>query len=245
VRILLAALALLSFALPARPAAPLPGGGEDTLRGDYLEARTCDVWVGACYANSETSEAGKQATLAWKFKEGKWKGVDMKGTAAVLLVDAKSTLGDRFHSPLPVRNVLLLDETASDAQLVALRDFVKAQAGELGGNVIEEKLVSIELKTDCCKKEGCAKLVAGDLVRIETRCLVDDDKVCGHENTYYPPLLELQDKHPAYTVEHTVKETLLLKSWSDPDARSSFIGKFELTSPPADKKVDESSVVSR
>jgi hypothetical protein len=242
---LLAALALMSLAHPARSAPIVRGGGDDTLRGDYLEARTCDVWVGACYANSETSEAGKQATMAWKITEGAWKGVDLKGMGAVLLIDAKSTLGDRFHSPLPVRNVLLLDEKASDAQLVALRDFVKTQAGELGGNVIEERLVPITLKTDCCKKNGCAKLAAGDLVKIETRCLVDDDKVCGHEDTYYPPLLELSEKHPAYTVEHTVKETLLLKSWSDPDSRSAFLGKFELTSPPAEKKVDESQILAR
>src|SRR5262245_49132101 len=89
---LLAAAAILTLGFAPNP-------GNRVLRGDYLEARTCDVWVGACYANSETGEAGKQATVAWRFTEGKWRGVDMKGLAAVILVDAKRTLGDPYHSP--------------------------------------------------------------------------------------------------------------------------------------------------
>lgn len=243
----LATLALASFTLAADGGAgtQASGASDGKLRGDYLEARTCDVWVGACFANSETGEVGKQATLAWKFTAGDWKGTPMKGVGAVLLIDAKSTLGDPYHSPLPVRNVLLLDERASDAQLVALREFVAARMGDLAGNVIEERLVAIELKLDCCAKKGCAKLAAGDLVKIETRCLCDDDKVCGHEDTYYPPLTGLAEKLPAYTVEHTVKKTLLDREWDDRDSRSAFLGKFELDSPPAEKTVDPAEVVAR
>jgi hypothetical protein len=240
---LLATFALASLAFAARP--NLPSSGGERLRGDYLEARTCDVWVGACFANSETAEAGKQATVAWKFTEGAWKGVDLKGVGAVLLIDAKATLGDRYHSPLPVRNVLLLDLKASDEQLAALRDFVKAQLGELAGNVVEERLVSIQLETECCRKKGCSKLVAGDVARIETRCLCDGDRVCGHEDTFYPPLTSLAEKLPAYTVEHSVKRTLLGKEWTDRDSRSAFVGAFDVASPPAEKKVDPDEIVAR
>ena len=243
--LLLATAGALTLAFAPSPgAAPLaPADGK--LRGDYLEARTCDVWVGACHANSETAEAGKQATLAWKFTEGDWKGVDLKGVGAVLIIDAKATLGDRYHSPLPVRDVLLLDERATDAQLVALRDFVKTRMGDLAGNVIEERLVPFELKTDCCEKKGCAKLVAGDVARIETRCLCDEDKVCGHEDTFYPPLTTLSEKRPVFTVEHAVKGTLLQREWTDRDSRSAFLGKFELASPPPEKRVNPDEVVAR
>jgi hypothetical protein len=246
---LLVLAAIISLGLAPRPPAAIPAAipsmGKEKLRGDYLEARTCDVFVGACFANSETSEAGKQATLAWKFTEGEWKGVPMKGAAAVLLIDARSTLGDPYHSPLPVRNVLLIDERATDDQIVALREFVALQMGELAGNIVEERLVPIELAIDCCDKEGCAKLSAGDIVKLETRCLHEDDKVCGHEDTYYQPFVGLTEKHPVYTVEHVVKRTLLDREWDDRDARSAFLGRFELRGPPAAKAVDPDEILAR
>lgn len=252
---LLATLAASLLALPiafgladARPLAPARAAPPAKLRGDYIEARTCDVWVGACFANSETSEAGRYATLAWKFAEGEWKGVKLDGTAAALVIAARSTIGDRFHSALPVHDVLLIDEKASSEQAKAIRDFVATQTGELGANVVEEKLVPITMKLDCCDKKGCAKLSCGELVKIETRCLHDEDKVCGHEDTYYPPLVGLAEKHAVYTLEHTfkgAKTTLLAIDWTDRDSRSAFLGKFELDAPPAPRTVDPDEVIAR
>lgn len=229
-----------------RPSPQSPDALESTLRGDYLEARTCDVWVGACYANSETSEQGRQATMVWKFTDGAWKGVDLKGLGAALVIVARSTLGDPFHSPLPVKNVLLVDARANDEQLRALRDFVAVQAGELGGNIVEEIPTTLTLKVDCCDQKGCAKFEAGEIARIETRCLHQEDKVCGHEETYYPPLTgALSDKHAVYTVEHKLKGTLLELSWVDRDSRSAFLGKFELASAAAPRTVDPDEVKAR
>jgi hypothetical protein len=203
---------------------------ENILKGDYLETRTCDIWTGPCFANSETSEAGREATLAWHFTSGKWAGVDLDGVSAVLVIEAKSTLGDKYHSPLPVRDVLLLDEKATDAQLEAMRNFVKTQLGDLAGNVVEEMLVPIEMKVGCCEKKGCAKLVAGEIVRITTRCLGEKDDICGHEETFYPPLVALKDSLPAFTIESGVKGTLLAHEWTDRDSRSAFLGHFEVRS---------------
>ena len=50
------ALALLFvFATTARAA---------NISGDYLEARTCSVYVGPCFANAEMGLAGKEALMA-------------------------------------------------------------------------------------------------------------------------------------------------------------------------------------
>ncbi len=230
-----------SSAAPLAPACRV----ESKLCGDYLEARTCDVWVGACFANSETNEQGRQATMVWRFTEGSFKGVELAGLSAALFITARSTLGDRYHSPLPVRNVLLVDERASDAQKIALREFVALQTGEIGGNVIEEIATPITLKVDCCDKEGCAKFEAGEIAKIETRCLHSTDKVCGHEETFYPPLVTLAEKHAVYTVEHSVKGTLLGLAWVDRDSRSSFLGKFELETPTPARTVHPDEVKAR
>ncbi len=216
--------------------------GENTVKGDYMEARTCDVWTGACIANSETGETGREATIGWKFTSGQWAGVDLAGRSAVLVIEAKHTLGDKYHSPLPVRDVLLLDEKASDKQLEALRAFVKAQLGDLAGNVVEERLVPITLELDCCDKKGCAKLVAGEVAHLNTRCLAHKDSVCGHEDTFYPPLTTLKDALPAFTIESEVKGTLLAHDWTDRDSRSAFLGHFEVRSPAPALEVDTEGI---
>jgi len=216
--------------------------GENTVKGDYLEVRTCDVWVGACFANAEVGETGREATLAWSFKSGQWAGVDLSGRAAVLIVEAKHTLGDKYRSPLPVRDVLLLDDKANDTQLEAMRAFVKAQLGDLAGNVIEERLVPISLELDCCDKKGCAKLAAGEVAHVSTRCLAHKDSICGHEDTFYQPFVNLKDSLAAFTVESEVKGTLLAHDWVDRDSRSAFLGHFEIRSPAPALAVDPEGI---
>jgi hypothetical protein len=111
-RLPFAALALLVTAAAAfagddkKPAA---SPGENTVKGDYLEVRTCDVWVGACFANAEVGETGARATVAWSFSRASGpastspprRGADHRGEAH---------LGDKYRSPLPVRDILLMDE---------------------------------------------------------------------------------------------------------------------------------------
>src|SRR3954453_17720932 len=94
------ALALLAAA-PACLAAPVAPG----ISGDYLEARTSDVYTGPCFANAEVNLAGKEAVLAWSVRQGAWKGVPVEGLSVVAVVRAAATLGDPFASPLPARSV--------------------------------------------------------------------------------------------------------------------------------------------
>ena len=44
------------------------------ISGEYLEARTCNVYTGPCFANAEMGLAGKEALMAWKIDKGQWKG---------------------------------------------------------------------------------------------------------------------------------------------------------------------------
>ncbi len=48
--------------------------GSAALKGDYIEARSADVYTGPCFANSEVGLTGQEAILAWKVQEGDWKG---------------------------------------------------------------------------------------------------------------------------------------------------------------------------
>ena len=65
------------------------------IRGQYLEARTCDVYTGPCFANAEVGAVGHEATLAWKIEAGRVGGVDLAGLCVVAVVEASNTLGEQ------------------------------------------------------------------------------------------------------------------------------------------------------
>ncbi len=46
-------------------------GGNGKIAGSYVEVRSNDVYVGACYANSETGLIGKEGTMALNIKSGR------------------------------------------------------------------------------------------------------------------------------------------------------------------------------
>src|ERR1041385_218391 len=71
------------------------------IKGDYLEVRSADVYTGPCFANSEVGLEGKQAILAWRVKQGSWRGVNLNGLSVVAVVQANATLGDPYHNPYP------------------------------------------------------------------------------------------------------------------------------------------------
>lgn len=221
-RKMLAAIAVgLLFAAAAIPASA-------AIKGDYLEARSADVYTASCFANSEVGLTGDQAILAWKIGEGDWKGVDLSGLSVVAVVKANATLGDQFLNPYPAKAVLIVDERASSEQRNALADFVKSQAGKLVSNIVRVETAPISLKVGEGSEHGKAILSAGKLARIETRSLCSGDHLCGNEQVYYPPLTEVNHAMPAYTIQEAFGGQGLGVVWNRADRRSAFIGTFTL-----------------
>jgi hypothetical protein len=65
----------------------------NSVRGQYVEARTCDVFTGSCFANADTGLTGKHAVLAWKIDTGTIAGIKLDGLGVVAVVAASETLG--------------------------------------------------------------------------------------------------------------------------------------------------------
>ncbi|HAA49250.1 MAG TPA: hypothetical protein DCE43_05980, partial [Planctomycetaceae bacterium] len=61
-------------------------GRAANISGEYLEARTCAVYTGPCFANAEMGLAGKEALMAWKIDKGQWNGVAVDGLGAAVIV---------------------------------------------------------------------------------------------------------------------------------------------------------------
>jgi len=103
--------------LLAASAAAIPAADPSReISGDYLEVRSCDVYTGYCFANSEMNLAGKEATLLWSVREGAWKGTPLEGLSVMAVLKADGTLGDVKYEPRAARAVLIVDEKADVQQ---------------------------------------------------------------------------------------------------------------------------------
>jgi hypothetical protein len=197
------------------------------IRGDYVETRSADVWTGPCFANGEVNLTGKEATIAWKIREGNWNGVKLDGLNVVAITRANATLGDPYKDPYPAHAVLLLDQRADAEQKHALIAFAKTMGGRLLENVVLVQSEPITMEVGEGAQHGSVILRAGDLARIETRSLSDKDHYCGNEETYYPPLTELSHSMPAVAVDNEYLGKSLGAEWKIFDKRSAFVGTFE------------------
>jgi hypothetical protein len=210
-------VALAALAVPASAAG---------ISGQYLEARTCDVWTGPCFANAELNIGGKNAVMGWKVEHGTFDNVTLDGLSIVAVVAARDTLG--IEQTGPAKALLIVDKKANSAQRAALIAFAKKQAGELLQHVIRVEDSKIDLEVMDCKEGGCARLEAGK-AKIETRCLNQrHDKVCGNESAYYPPLCKDVKATPAMAVEHSFVGECFKETWKDSQRRGAYIGSFEL-----------------
>ncbi len=214
-------LALAAVTLAA--AAPASAAG---ITGKYLEARTCDVYTGPCFANAEMNLTGKHAILAWKVEKGSVGDARLDGLSVVALVQASDTLG--LEQKGPAKAVLIVDSRASAAQKAALVRLAQKQGGDLLANVLAVESAPVEFTFCPCAKESCTVLKAGS-AHVQTKCIdPKEHKVCGNDGEFYPPLARGVKAKAAYVVEHGYTSKLLGRSWAESDRRGAYVGSFEM-----------------
>src|SRR5260221_13493566 len=75
-------------------AAPRP-----QIKGEYLETRSADVYVGRCFANGETKTTGQEAIVAWHNSQGSWGRGLLRGRTVGGDDKAQGTPGVAYGSP--------------------------------------------------------------------------------------------------------------------------------------------------
>ena len=210
------------------------------LRGDYVEARTADVFTGPCFSNAEVFIYGNHAVMAWKVTEGSFKGVDLAGLSVAAAVRGSTTFSE--DKPELARTVLIVDDRADSRQREALVSLAKSLGGARLSNVVDVKSARIGLKVEnhevsaasaeAWRSHGMphaprASFWAAGLAQIVTRPLDERDHACGNEVVAYQPLSKGVEALPAYTLGHAFKGVGLGSNWDDPNCRSSFVGHFE------------------
>lgn len=214
--------------------------GAAGIRGDYIEARTADVFTGPCFSNAEVFIYGNQAVMAWRVTEGSFDGVDLAGLSVAAAVRGTTTFSE--DQPELARAVLIVDEKADSRQSKALVAMARSLGGKRLGNVVGVKTSRISLKVEAHTPSAAdsahdghgmphaprASFWAAGLAQIVTRPLDEGDHSCGNEVVAYPPLSRGVEVLPAYTLGHQFKGVGLGGNWNDPNCRSSFVGHFAI-----------------
>ncbi|MEX0675716.1 MAG: DUF1326 domain-containing protein [Pirellulales bacterium] len=211
-------------ALVALVAAPAVFAGD--LKGDYLETRTCDVYTGPCFANGEVGLGGNDAMMAWNIERGSYEGVELAGLKVIVVTTASDTLGfggTLAINPQNIRSTIIVDKKATGEQHDALVSFATRYARH-SGEIVKVVASPIEMTADHFELVGTLK--AGDLAEITTRKLHKGDCVCSNEMTFYPPLCDVKNAAPAYTVVGHFAGPGLGTAWSNPGTRSAFLASF-------------------
>jgi len=208
------ALSGLMFAtLAAKPA---------SVTGTYVEARTAEVFTGACIMNGEAATTGREALLAWKVDHGQVNGVPLDGLAVVAALASDTNLGIREigGESTPARAAIYVDSRANAAQRKALVAMVKSLSGNLIGSVVQETAVPIQFADS-----GHQVTVSTDTLKLSVEKHLNHDASCGNKQ-WFNPLTAGVHAEMGTTDENAYSGPALCSKWSDPNKHSSFFGTF-------------------
>jgi len=209
-----AALSSLMFvSLAAKP---------PSVTGTYLEARTAEVFAGACVVNSEGGTTGREALLAWKVDRGQVNGVTLDGLAVVAALASDTNLGIREigGESTPARAALYVDARATAAQRKALVGMVKSLSGNLIGSVVQETATPIQFADN-----GHQITVSTDTMKLAVAKHLNHEASCGNKQ-WFNPLTRVDRAEMGTTDQNEFSAAILNTKWSDPNKRSSFFGTF-------------------
>jgi hypothetical protein len=212
----IAAVLLAATPLAAGPAKPV-------VSGQYVEARTAEVFTGGCIMNSEAETMGRHAVLAWRIDQGSAGRTSLDGLAAVAVVTGDRNLGMREmggEAPTTVRALILVDERATPAQRDALAGFVRTMTGTLIDEVVAVRPAPIAFG-----RAGNRIDVTAPDIRLSVDTVVKHDPGCGAMQWFHP-LSTLEDAAIGLTTSQAYSGGALGVRWQQAGRRSAFWGSF-------------------
>jgi hypothetical protein len=214
--------AMLAVTLSA--ATSVMAGPRGTLVGEYVEARTAEVFTGGCIMGSEAETVGKEAVLAWRISRGAFDGVPLDGLVVVAAVAGDRNLGIREIggvAPSAVRAAVLVDARATAAQRDALVALVREMTGGLVDRIAEVKAVPITFAHDAQHY-----LVSAGEAALDVATEVTHTASCGAMQ-WFQPFTKLSDAAIGLAETHVYTGAALGARWQQDGRRSAFFGTFE------------------
>jgi hypothetical protein len=195
--------------------------GGATVTGQYVEARTAEVFTGGCIMASEAETMGKQAVLAWRVDRGTVNGVSIDGLSVVAALVGDKNLGlhEIGGDRAVVKSALYVDERANPAQRIALVALAHDLTKSIG------TIVSVTPAPIQFADAGSEIHVATSNVTLDVNKEMSHDPSCGAQ-LWFHPLASVDDAMMGVADQNSFSGSMLGTRWSDPNKRSAFFGTF-------------------
>jgi hypothetical protein len=214
--------AMIVAALVGLAASPLLAGGKGSVNGEYVEARTAEVFTGGCIMGSEAETVGKNAVLAWKVDQGSFNGVSLDGLTVVAAIagDKNLGIGEIGGGKATTRSAVYVDSRANAAQQLALVAMATELSKGLVGTIVQVTPAPIEFAD-----RGKDIHVAAAQVALDVSKEMSHDPTCGAMQWFHP-LASVDRATIGVAAQHAFSGSGLGTKWSDPNRRSAFFGTF-------------------
>jgi hypothetical protein len=201
--------------------AVMAAGAKESVSGQYVEARTAEIFTGGCIMGSEAETVGKQAVLAWKVDRGTVNGVSVDGLSVVAALSGDKNLGlhEIGGDRATVRSVVYVDERANPVQRIALASLAHDLTKSMG------TIVSVTAAPITFSDAGQTIHVATSNVALDVNKVMTHDPTCGAQQ-WFNPLATVDQATMGVADQNTFSGSTLGTKWSDPNKRSAFFGTF-------------------
>jgi hypothetical protein len=199
----------------------MAAGAKGSVSGQYVEARTAEIFTGGCIMGSEAETMGKQAVLAWKVDRGTVNGVSVDGLSVVAALSGNVNLGlhEIGGDRAIVRSVVYVDERANPVQRIALAALAHDLTKSMG------TIVSVTAAPITFSDAGQTIHVATSNVALDVNKVMTHDPTCGAQQ-WFNPLATVDQATMGVADQNTFSGSTLGTKWSDPNKRSAFFGTF-------------------
>jgi len=195
------------------------------ITGEYVEARTAEVFAGGCIMNSEAETMGRQALMAWKITSGSLDRVVLDGLTVAAAVAGDRNLGMREmggEEPTAVKAIITVDPRATAPQRLALVRLVRELSRGMITDVVRVDTAPIKFATT---QNYVEVSVPDQGMQLTVNKEMKHDPSCGAMQ-WFKPFTVLTQSEMGVAEAHSFSGQGLGTKWSAPGKRSAFFGTF-------------------
>ena len=205
---------VLAANLSAEPSRPITG--------QYLEARSGHVHTCGCLFSGEQVTGGKEAILAWSFREGEYQGVSMANlnVAAVVVGDAHLAL-----ETTPRKSVIYLDSSSTDSQRQAALGLLRGRFSKVLGEILAVHVTPIVFRSEA---DQMTLSVGETAALIGRKARLPEDAHPG-SRTWYGPFIPMTESTLSTTLVYQYEGPDVSRQWQDDNSGiTGYMGSFSM-----------------
>lgn len=189
------------------------------VQGEYIEARSVSVYVGACHFGAEYVEGGKEATLIWNIHSGSWNNVPLNGLTVIAVVSAKKNLALDTKTR---KSVLYIDSKATMTQRTAITSLLMTKHADVIGKVVATQTSPITFKKNDTKYD----VTVGKVLALSAHRYPCAKCTQPHQ-IWYEPLTKIKNAIVGKSKIYRYKDGILPVNWQQgEEINNIFVGSF-------------------